>query len=127
MNYPEFFVGQQINPALINDIGENNVAQIARMLKEKSKLNINQLRKFYDSFVRIYDSQLDKESKKVQLLMLKANVEYSAGRLKIIEFANFFKDRVNTVLNQDENFSDYMYALKLHLEALVAYFPKKNN
>ncbi len=127
MNYPEFFVNQQINPALINDMGKDNVAQIARFLKESSKLNINQLRKFYDSFVRIYDSQLDNESKKVQLLMLKANVEYSAGRLKIIEFANFFKDRINTVLKQNEKFDDYMHALKLHFEALVAYFPKKNN
>jgi len=125
MNYPEFFIGRKLNEALINDVGENNVAQIARNLKESSKLNINQLRKFYDSFVRIFNSTIDVNTKKVRLMMLKANVEYSAGRLKIFEFSNFFKDRINIVLRKNEDFDKYMDALKLHLEALVAYFPKR--
>jgi CRISPR type III-A-associated protein Csm2 len=124
MNYPPFFIGEKLNEALINDTGDNNVAKIAFFLKKNSKLNINQLRKFYDSFVRIYDSTADDKTKKVQLLMLKANVEYSAGRLKIHEFADFFKDRINTVLKQEEKFTEYMRAMKMHFEALVAYFPK---
>jgi CRISPR/Cas system CSM-associated protein Csm2 small subunit len=56
--------------------------------------------------------------------MLKANAEYSAGRLKTKPFADFLKDRINIVLNQDQDFDKYIKALKLHLEALVAYFPK---
>ncbi len=125
MSYPEFFIDGKLNKALINDEGTNNVAAIAKFLKERSKLNINQLRKFYDSFVRIHNSTVDSETKKVQLLMLKANVEYSANRLKIQEFSNFFKNRINIVLKQTEDFQKYMNALKMHFEALVAYFPKR--
>ncbi len=125
MTYPEFFINGKLNEALINDTGNNNVAVIAKNLKDNSRLNINQLRKFYDSFVRIFNSSVNVDTKKVRLLMLKANVEYSAGRLKIIEFANFFKNRINTVISQNEEFDKYMNALKLHLEALVAYFPKR--
>ncbi len=125
MNYPTFFVDGKINRALINDEGKNNVADIAILFKEKRKLNINQLRKFYDSFLRIYNSKVDDDAKKVQLLVMKANVEYSAGRLKIFEFADFIKDRVNTVIKQNEDFNKYLEAFKLHFEALVAYFPKK--
>lgn len=124
MNYPVFFIGDQINPVLISDIGEHNVAAIASDLKQNSRLNSNQLRKFYDSFLRIYNANVDINTKKVQLLMLKANAEYAAGRLKTKPFAEFLKDRINTVLKQDQDFDQYIKALKLHLEALVAYFPK---
>jgi CRISPR type III-A-associated protein Csm2 len=124
MNYPVFFNEDQINPVLISDVGENNVAIIASDLKQNSRLNSNQLRKFYDSFLRIYNANIDVNTKKIQLLMLKANAEYSAGRLKTKPFADFLKDRINIVLNQDQDFDKYIKALKLHLEALVAYFPK---
>ena len=126
MNYPPFYIEGKINPALINDQGQNNVSVLANQLKEgKSKLNSNQLRKFYDSFLRIYNSKVDDDAKKVQLMVMKANVEYAAGRLKIFEFADFIKDRVNTVIQQNEKFTEYMEIFKLHFEALVAYFPKK--
>ena len=126
MNYPPFYIEGKINPALINDQGQNNVSVLANQLKEgKSRLNSNQLRKFYDSFLRIYNSKVDDEAKKVQLLVMKANVEYSAGRLKIFEFADFIKNRVNTVIKRNEDFNKYLEAFKLHFEALVAYFPKK--
>ena len=124
MKYPPFYIGEKINPALINNEGENNVADIANFLKAKKKLNSNQLRKFYDSFLRIYNSKVDNESKKVQLLVMKANVEYAAGRLIIFEFRDFITDRVNIVLKQNEKFNDYLDVFKLHFEALVAYFPK---
>lgn len=125
MGYPTFFIDGKLNPSLIDDSGNDNVALLAMNLKNNSKLNSNQLRKYYDSFVRIYNSNLTMDEKKVQLLVLKANVEYAAGRLKIFEFANFIKDRVNIVLKRENDFNEYMDALKLHFEALVAYFPKK--
>lgn len=124
MSYPQFFIDGKINPSMINDEGPNNVAILASHLKDKSKLNSNQLRKFYDSFLRIFNSNVDDEAKKVQLLVLKANVEYAAGRLKIFEFSNFLKDRINTLLKRNEDFQDYLDVFKLHFEALVAYFPK---
>lgn len=124
MNYAPFYVGGKINPSLINDEGQDNVAVLASYFKDHSSLKSNQLRKFYDSFMRIYNSSIDDESKKVQLLIMKANVEYAAKRLKIIEFANFIKDRVNNVLKQNEDFKEYMDVFKLHFEALVAYFPR---
>lgn len=124
MTYPAFFVENKINPALISDSGKDNVAGIAMDLKQNSKLNSNQLRKFYDSFLRIFNSKLSDDEKKVQLLMLKANSEYAAGRLKTKSFADFLNDRINLVLKQEQDFKKYLDALKIHFEALVAYFPK---
>ncbi len=122
--YPPFFVGDKINSVLIDDNGANNVKDVAYDFKSNSKLNSNQLRKFYDSFLRIYNSNLGVDEKKVQLLVLKANAEYAAGRLKTKPFAEFLNDRINTVISKEADFTKYMNALKLHLEALVAYFPK---
>lgn len=122
--YPQFFIKDKMNTALIDDTSEDNIKSIASDFKNSTKLNSNQLRKFYDSFLRIYNSNLSIDEKKVQLLVLKANAEYAAGRLKIRPFAEFINDRVNTVLQRDDDFNKYMDALKLHFEALVAYFPK---
>jgi len=123
-SFPPFTINEKINPVLIDDNGPNNVASLAFNLKNSSKLNSNQLRKFYDSFLRIYNSNLENDEKKVQLIVLKANVQYAAGRLKTQPFAEFLSDRINVVLKQEKDFKQYIEILKLHLEALVAYFPK---
>lgn len=96
-----------------------------RKIKINEPLKGNQLRKFYDSFNRIYNSKIDENQKKVQLLMLKSNGEYSANRLKIKRFEIFLSNRINIVLKKSgKDFQKYMDALKLHFEALVGYFPK---
>ena len=127
---------------LISDEGSNNLKDLILLLskqvkipnKRDSRKNIkineslkgNQLRKFYDSFNRIYNSKIDENQKKVQLLMLKSNGEYSANRLKIKRFEIFLSNRINIVLKKNaDEFVKYMDALKLHFEALVGYFPKK--
>jgi len=93
--------------------------------KINEPLKNSQLRKFYDSFIKIYNAQINEEQKKVQLLMLKSNAEYSANRLNIRRFGIFLNNRINIVLNKKGNeFNKYMDALKLHFEALVGYFPK---
>lgn len=136
----DFFIGSQLNQALISDFGEKNVLELGKLLcesvddfingKKKSvskELNSNQLRKFYDSFIRIYDAKIPEDQKKIQLLMLKANSEYSANRLTIKRFEIFLNNRINLVIKKTgEDFKRYMDALKLHFEALVAYYPKKD-
>lgn len=124
--YPPFFIGDKMNTALIDDISKDNIKAIAVDFKKNTKLNSNQLRKFYDSFLRIYNSNLTVDETKVQLLIMKANAEYAAGRLKVRPFADFINDRVNTVLKREDDFKQYMDVLKMHFEALVAYFPKNN-
>lgn len=123
MSYPPFFIDGKINTVLINDQGKGNVAVLATDLKN-TKLNINQLRKFYDSFLRIYNSNISNDEKKVQLLLMKAGVEYAANKLNINDFANFIKDRINTVIREEDDFQKYMDAFKMHFEALVAYFKR---
>jgi len=126
--------------SLISDNGNNNLEKLIKLLtekveeqnsynKKKRKINeplkSNQLRKFYDSFNRIYNSKIEEQQKKVQLLMLKSNAEYSANRLTNKRFGIFLKNRINIVLKKKEKeFEKYMEALKLHFEALVGYFPK---
>lgn len=130
---------------LINDVGTNNVKEIAELmnekiedpvLKDRSKrpiihskdIKINQIRKFYDSFLNIFNAQVvPMNEKKVRILMLKANIEYSANRLEIRTLEIFIKNRLDIVLKQNDQkaFDRYLNAFKLHFEALVGYFPKK--
>lgn len=114
---------------LVSDFGENNVKDLAEFLGMRSTKPIdrNQLRKFYDSFLKIYFSNSSNDSKKIQLLMLKAQAEYSERRLKIIDFKKFFANRIDlVVMSEDSTFKCNLEALKLHFEALVGYFPNKN-
>lgn len=119
---------------LISDMGENNLMKTIDLLRETVKdgrkkindtLRGTQLRKFYDSFLRIYHSKVTEEEKKVQLLMLKSNGEYSSNRLKIARFGIFLDNRIKIILKKNgTEFDKYLEALKLHFEALVGYFPK---
>jgi len=129
-----FFDSQgQLLKNLISDQGKENIKEIIDFLqfqnKDKlnrnEKLNINQLRKFYDSFLKIYNTKVDETEKKIQLLMLKANAEYSAKRLHTNRFKDFLSNRINIVVSKNgEDFKKNLNAFKLHFEALVAYYPK---
>lgn len=142
----DFFEGTQIKKELINDIGQNNVKELGRILSEtcevetdevdrkgkkkkikfNSQLTNNQIRKYYDSFLKIYNSKVSEEVKKIQLLMLKANSEYSAERNGTYRFGMFLNNRLNIVISKsDEEFIKYLDAFKLHFEALVGYYPRK--
>lgn len=120
-------------PQLISDSGTDNIKDIIDFIREykrdqnyrNEKLNINQLRKFYDTFLKIYNTKVDEKEKKIQLIMLKANAEYSAKRLHTNRFKEFLSNRINLVVAQNgEDFYKYLKAFKLHFEALVAYYPK---
>lgn len=93
--------------------------------KYHKPFTINQLRKYYDSFLKIYYAQIPEDNKKIQLLMLKANAEYSAERNDHRRFSMFFNNRVNIVIKKSgEDFQRYLDAFKLHFEALVGYYPR---
>lgn len=124
--------GQLLTP-LITDEGTGNIRELIEYLREQikdrtnrnEKLNINQLRKFYDTFLKIYNTKSEEKEKKIQLLMLKANAEYSAKRLNTNRFKEFLANRINLVISKSgEDFNKNLKALKLHFEALVAYYPK---
>lgn len=82
----------KVKPELISDIGQNNVKELAEFLTRKvedrydKSITTNQLRKFYDSFLKIYITEQDDSAKKIQLLLLKAQVEYAEKRLYIKRF-----------------------------------------
>lgn len=125
----EFHKDGVIKQELISDTGQNNVKDLADFLTKKVEdkydkpISTNQLRKFYDTFLKIYNTEQDEPAKKVQLLLLKAQVEYSVKRLYIKRFGNFMANRINIVLKTN-NFKENLDAFKMHFEALIAYFPK---
>lgn len=137
-----FFQGNTdiIDPALISNLGDKNITDLINYLIKEEKiydpqkrkeifinklLTINQLRKFYDTFLKIYNTKIDEKEKKIQLIMLKANAEYSAKRLTTNRFKEFISNRISLVVAQNgEDFNKYLKAFKLHFEALVAYYPK---
>jgi len=119
-------------PQLISDTGDGNIRDLIEYIRDPNArnkmLNINQLRKFYDSFLKIYNTKVGEKEKKIQLLMLKANAEYSAKRLSTHRFKDFLKNRINIVIAQEgPAFDKYLRAFKLHFEALVAYYPRKES
>lgn len=117
---------------LVSDLEKDNVKDLAELLsresndKSKNPIEKNQMRKFYDSFLKIYSNKSSSiDSKKIQLLMLKAQAEYSERRLKISDFKVFISNRIELVVKSDDkSFANNLNALKLHFEALVGYFPK---
>lgn len=135
-----YFSGETINDALITNDGEKNINNLIEYLiepldyfDERRKKNIqlnkpltlNQLRKFYDAFLKIYNTKSDEKEKKIQLLMLKANAEYSAKRLFTNRFKIFLANRIDLVVKKSgKDFKKNLDAFKLHFEALVAYYPK---
>ncbi len=126
---------KQVHQYLISDIGEGNVKELGKYFSEikeskgnnRGSLTINQLRKFYDSFLKIYFTNLEPEVKKTQLLMLKANAEYSSNRLFIKRFSDIIDNRISVLIQlEGERFQESFNALKMHLEALVGYYPKED-
>jgi len=118
---------------LISDSGSGNIKELIEFIREyikvqnyrNEKLNINQLRKFYDTFLKIFNTKVEEKEKKIQLIMLKANAEYSAKRLHTNRFKEFLANRINLVVAQNgDSFNACLRAFKLHFEALVAYYPK---
>lgn len=110
---------------LVSDQGTDNIKDIINHIREADKLNINQLRKFYDSFLKIYNNKAQENERKIQLLMLKANSEYSAKRLRTHQFNEFLSNRIDIVVSKSgDEFIKNLKALKLHLESFVAYYPK---
>ncbi len=119
-------------------IGESALKQ-AEELQERSKnkegrefrkgVSSNNLRKFYDQFLKIYDSRVDSGSKRVMLLMMKAHIHYSSGRLNYRKFNQFISERIDAVLSSqtDKDFANLLKAFKLNFEAVVGYFPKSKN
>lgn len=128
-----FDLHSNLLPELISDNGKGNIKELIEKIREpiknknyrNEKLNINQLRKFYDTFLKIYNTKVDEKEKKIQLIMLKANAEYSAKRLHTNRFKEFLSNRINIVVSKTgEEFTNNLKAFKLHFEALVAYYPK---
>lgn len=124
----------KVLPELITDQGQVSIVQLISYITEPSrdrenrneKLTINQLRKFYDSFLRVFNNNLSEKEKKIQLLMLKANSSYSAKRLNTNRFNSIFGNRIDLVVKENGDlFIKNLTAFKLHLEALVAYYPKR--
>lgn len=142
----DFFDEGGIKKELINDTGLNNVKNLGKLFNEQkeveteerdkkgnkkkikfnSQLTNNQIRKYYDSFLKIYYSQVNPDVKKIQLLMLKANAEYSAERNGTYRFGMFLNNRLSIVVaKNDSEFQKYLDAFKIHFEALVGYYPRK--
>lgn len=114
----------------VKDIGEilsePGIKPFDGEAKKDKALSITQVRNFYLDFQHIIDQVGDFKQKKISLLMLKANIEYSARRNKLRRFAVMMHNRINIVLRSNEvDFNKNLNAFHKNFEAFVAYFPKK--
>lgn len=87
-------------------------------------LSSNQLRNFYNEFLRIRDLPSDDKTKIVQIKLLEAKVKYkktnSPKEMKQI-FVDFITALVNQIGDSIEKFNNSC----LIMEAIVGFFPKK--
>ncbi|GAB1444299.1 hypothetical protein MASR2M39_31490 [Ignavibacteriales bacterium] len=138
-----FFVGKSIPHYLISDLpggrlknvkevgiglsrGENFEYSPGKTAFDKP-LSINQLRKFYYKFQQICEQKGEFEQKKINLLMFKANIEYSANRLDTRRFAIMMHNRIKLIVESpnEAEFTKNLEAFSRNFEALVAYYPTK--
>ena len=126
-----FYNNGSILVNLISDVGEANVKELSEFFykrkgEQDKEINASQLRKFYDSFLKIYFSETDDDNKKVQLLMLKAQLFYANTRLRLSSFTKIMANRIHLVVSSSNaDFKKNLDAFKFHFEAIVGYFPKK--
>lgn len=118
-----------INESLLGQGAIDTVESLMKSKKENNKVteapvSSNNLRKFYDQFLKIYDSRAGLHEKRVMLLMMKAHTHYSVKRLKYVQLDNFIKDRIDNVLSSttEDDFKKRLKAFKLNFEAVVGYF-----
>lgn len=120
---------------LLSDEALESVELISKKKKEsrngkevtvEDAVTSNNLRKFYDQFLKIYDSKADHKTKRIMLLILKAHTHYSVRRLKYVQFNKFISDRIDAVLssNDEKDFNNKLKAFKLNFEVVVGYFKK---
>ena len=138
----EFFSSDKTIPYyLISDLHDDNHKNVKEIGESLSKdatapypgenkvdkaLSITQVRNFYHKFLQIYQKEADIKQKKISLLMLKANIEYSAKRMKTPRFAIMMHNRINIVVRSNEDdFEENIEAFNRNFEALVAYYPTK--
>lgn len=119
---------ENIKSNLISNYGEKNVEELSKFISAEGT-RTSQIRKFYDSFLKSYNNFLNLNSDKediikIQLMILKAQVEYSFKRRNVKPgFKDFIDNRFNLVL-MSKNFKKDFKALKSHFEILIAYLPK---
>lgn len=138
----DFFKNDSIHYYLISDLPDGNhknVEEVGVYLSSNGRLvipagktfndkplSINQLRKYYYKFQQIFEQKVDNNQKRISLLMLKANIEYSAKRLDIRRFAILMHNRIDLVVKSPEaEFIKNLEAFNRNFEALVAYYPTK--
>ncbi|GEM_PF-6069897 len=120
-----FFDEEGIFEWLISPDGYGNVDNLASILA-KSGMKNNQLRKFYDEIVKIYENFRKNgniETAKQKLFILLALSEYSKEASE--EFKEIFRNRIDIITkSQDENFSKNLEMFYQHMLSLVGYFSK---
>ncbi len=116
----EFFVQNSLNPLWVSDYAEYfSVEALAQ-----NKMNITQLRAFFNEFLRIKD--LAKETDNIwtiQLKLIEAKAVYRANSSSARipqEFSTFITKLVDDIGNDYKRFTDAC----LIMEALVAYYKK---
>jgi len=119
---------ENIKANLISNYGDKTVEQLSDYIS-KEGTKTSQIRKFYDSFVKTYNNFLNidiakEDSIKIQLMILKAQVEYSFKRKNVKQgFKDFVDNRFNLII-KSKNFKKDLKAFKSHFEILIAYLPK---
>lgn len=120
-----------VREELLSKEADEVVELISKNVKQNNRtleagVTSNNLRKFYDQFLKIYNSQTDYKSKRIMLLIMKAHTHYSVKRLKYIQFDKFISERIDEVLNSNSEliFNQKLKAFKLNFEVVVGYFKK---
>ena len=119
----DFFIEGKLNPLWVSEYAEFFSVKV---LAEKG-MRINQLRAFFNEFLRVQDMMQSNDENWVilaRLIEAKAIYRTNSSSTKLPnEFAEFVSKLVFDIGNDQKKFRDAC----LVFEALVAYFKKENN
>jgi len=105
-----------------NETGKFNIGNRTDKMVENA-LSSNQLRNFYNEFLRIRDLPSDDKSKLVQIKLLEAKVKYKKTNSSR-DMKQIFVDLITALIKQIGNSIERFENSCLIMEAIVGFFPK---
>jgi|BioPla2DNA2_1021312.scaffolds.fasta_scaffold68595_2 CRISPR type III-A-associated protein Csm2 len=115
----EFFQGDKVNIAWVGELAKKFSQYVA-----DNKLTSNQLRAFYNEFLRIRDITADATEKNILIRLLEAKINYRHTARKgemPVAMVDFVSNLVEQIGDNPEKFKQACYIM----EAVVGFFPKK--
>lgn len=115
----------------LNNLKANDITESVKEFTKELKMNINQVRKFYNEILalknRYETEQPSSEKLQLDLALFLSKVEYGKNKARKEEKKGFefYLKHIESLVNQIKEYKDFKNFLII-MEAILAYYPKQN-